>query len=148
MQVCVRDETPSGQSLWELSLEFLNERITVRELLRERVYHEVQEFNRQQDRRVFHGLVQPEDAELTLHGSKRIVVIPPYTSPIEQTGTDRLGYATAGAEGVAIAQVDGKPASWRSYCRQAVSMPGNLTSEKSRGKATVKSLCAHCRSSH
>jgi hypothetical protein len=37
MQVCVRDETASGQSLWELSLEFLSERITVRELLRERV---------------------------------------------------------------------------------------------------------------
>jgi len=25
MQVCVRDETASGQSLWELSLEFLSE---------------------------------------------------------------------------------------------------------------------------
>jgi hypothetical protein len=66
MQVCVRDE----QSLWELSLEFLSERITVRELLRERVHHEVREFNRQQDRLVFNGLVQPEDAERTLNGSK------------------------------------------------------------------------------
>jgi len=70
MQVCVRDETPSGQSLWELSLEFLSESITVRELLRERVHHEVREFNRQQDRLVFNGLVQPEDAERTLNGSK------------------------------------------------------------------------------
>jgi hypothetical protein len=70
MQVCVRDETPSGESLWELSLEFLSERITVRELLRERVHHEVREFNRQQDKLVFHGLVQPEDAERTLNGSK------------------------------------------------------------------------------
>ena len=70
MQVCVRDETASGQSLWELTLEFLSESITVRELLRERVHHEVREFNRQQDRLVFNGLVQPEDAERTLNGSK------------------------------------------------------------------------------
>ena len=70
MQVCVRDETLSGQSLYELSLEFLSERITVRDLLRERVYHEVREFNRHQDRLVFHGLVQPEDTERTLNGSK------------------------------------------------------------------------------
>lgn len=70
MQVCIRDETLSGQSLWELSLEFLSERITVRELLRERVHHEVREFNRQQDRLVFNGLVQPEDTERTLNGSK------------------------------------------------------------------------------
>src|SRR5580693_7224580 len=70
MQVCVRDETASGQSLWELSLEFLSESITVRELLRERVHHEVREFNRQQDKLIFNGLVQPEDAERTLNGSK------------------------------------------------------------------------------
>jgi hypothetical protein len=70
VQVCVRDETVSGQSLYELSLEFLSERITVRELLRERVHHEVREFNRQQDELVFHGLVQPEGTERTLNGSK------------------------------------------------------------------------------
>jgi hypothetical protein len=70
MQVCVRDETASGQSLYELSLEFLNERIAVRELLRERVYHEVREFNLQQDKLVFQGLVQPTGTEVTLNGSK------------------------------------------------------------------------------
>jgi hypothetical protein len=70
MQICVRDETISGQSLYELSLEFLSERVTVRELIRERVHHEVREFNRQQDRLIFHGLVQPEDTERTLNGSK------------------------------------------------------------------------------
>lgn len=70
MQVCVRDETASGQSLYEISLEFLSERITVRELLRERVHHEVREFNRHLDNLVFRGLVQPEDTERTLNGSK------------------------------------------------------------------------------
>jgi hypothetical protein len=53
--------TPSGQSLHELSLDFLNERITVRELIRERIHHEVKEFNRRQGERVFRGLVQPTD---------------------------------------------------------------------------------------
>ena len=70
MQVCVRDESASGQSLYEISLEFLSERITVRELLRERVHHEVREFNRQQDKLIFQGLVEPTDAERTLNGSK------------------------------------------------------------------------------
>jgi hypothetical protein len=70
MQVCVRDESASGQSLYEISLEFLSERITVRELLRERVHHEVREFNRQQDKLIFQGLVQPTDAERMLNGSK------------------------------------------------------------------------------
>ena len=56
--------------MYEISLEFLSERITVRELIRERVHHEVREFNRQRDELVFRGLVQPEDAERTLNGSK------------------------------------------------------------------------------
>jgi len=50
MQVCIRDETPTGQSLHELSLEFLSERVTVRELIRERVHHEVKELNRLEHR--------------------------------------------------------------------------------------------------
>jgi len=70
MLLSVRDETVSGQSLYELSLEFLSERITVRELLRERVHHEVREFNRHQDNLIFQGLVQPGDAERTLNGIK------------------------------------------------------------------------------
>ena len=70
MLVCVRDETASGQSLYETTLEFLSESVTVRELLRERVHHEVREFNRQQDKLIFHGLVQPTEAERTLNGSK------------------------------------------------------------------------------
>jgi len=53
-----------------LSLEFLSERNTCAKLLRERVHHEVREFNRQQDRLVFHELVQPEGAQRALNGSK------------------------------------------------------------------------------
>lgn len=63
----VRDETTGGKTTHELSLEFLTERIDVRELIRSRVYQEVQDFNRDQQQ-VFHGLVQPTDAEQTLNG--------------------------------------------------------------------------------
>lgn len=68
MLLCIRDETPAGQSLHELSLEFLSERITVRELIGERVHHEVREFNRRQTDLVFRGLVQPANAEQVLNG--------------------------------------------------------------------------------
>ena len=70
MLVCVRDETASGQSLYETTLEFLSECVTVHELLRERVHHEVREFNRQRDKLIFQGLIQPTEAERTLNGSK------------------------------------------------------------------------------
>lgn len=68
MLVCIRDQTPSGQSLRELSLHFLSERITIRELIRERVHHEVKEFNRRQGGLVFQGLVQPGGTEQVLNG--------------------------------------------------------------------------------
>ena len=70
MLLCIRDETAMGDSLHELSLEFLSERISVRELIRERVHHEVKEFNRRKSEVVFRGLVQPEDAERILNGPK------------------------------------------------------------------------------
>jgi hypothetical protein len=63
----VRDETTGGKTTHELSLEFLTERIDVRELIRSRVYQEVQDFNQDQ-RQVFRGLVQPTDAEQALNG--------------------------------------------------------------------------------
>lgn len=66
----IRDETASGAVYHELPLEFPSERITVRELIRERVYQEVQDFNRHQDQRVFRGLVQPTDTERVLNGHR------------------------------------------------------------------------------
>jgi hypothetical protein len=65
----VRDETTSGGTLHEFALEVLTERITVRELIRSRVYQEVQDYNRRQPE-VYRGLVQPTDAEMTLNGCK------------------------------------------------------------------------------
>lgn len=64
----IRDEEMTGQTLNEFSLDFLTERITVRELIRSRVYQEVKDHNAKQNQTEFHGLVQPSDAERTLNG--------------------------------------------------------------------------------
>ena len=64
----VRDETASGDVYHELPLEFPSERLTVRELIRERVYQEVQDFNRKAHEQIFRGLVQPTDTERVLNG--------------------------------------------------------------------------------
>lgn len=65
----VNDETVGGERIQQWSLEFLTERITVRELIRSRVYQEVQDFNLRRPE-LFRGLVQPTDAEQALNGYK------------------------------------------------------------------------------
>lgn len=66
----VCDETTSGVRGEKISLEFATERVTVRELIRERVYQEVQDYmlRRATNGGVFKGLVQPSDAEQTAQG--------------------------------------------------------------------------------
>lgn len=68
----IRDETATGQAVHSFLLEFASENITVRDLIRERVYQEVTEYNFRSRREggVFRGLVQPTDAERTLNGFK------------------------------------------------------------------------------
>ena len=65
--VRVRDEATNGKGSNALSLEFLTERVTARELIRSRVYQEVSEYNASLSG-LFRGLVQPPDAERTLNG--------------------------------------------------------------------------------
>jgi hypothetical protein len=65
----VRDETAGGKTVNELTLDILTENITVRELIRSRVYQEVQDYNRKGPE-YFRGLVQPTGAEQTLNGYK------------------------------------------------------------------------------
>jgi len=69
--ITIRDETATGDVYHEIPLEFPSERIAVRELIRERVYQEVQDFNRQENERIFRGLVQPTDAERVLNGPRQ-----------------------------------------------------------------------------
>lgn len=66
--VTVRDETATGNVFGERPLELPDDRLTVRELIRERVYQEVQDFNRASGESVFRGLVQPIDTECVLNG--------------------------------------------------------------------------------
>jgi len=65
--ITIRDATLTGQSIAEHPLDLLTERVTVRELIRSRVYQEVQDYNRSQPE-TFRGLIQPTDAEQTLNG--------------------------------------------------------------------------------
>lgn len=67
----VYDESTTGGRSEPIVLEFLTENITVRELIRQRVYQEVQDYNLSKAKDpVFRGLVQPTDAEQTLNGYK------------------------------------------------------------------------------
>lgn len=63
----IRDEQVGRGTVHEFSLEFLAERITVRELIRSRVYQEVKDHNVRRPEE-FRTLVQPTDAEQTLNG--------------------------------------------------------------------------------
>ena len=66
----IRDETTfafGDYSDGAFTLDVLTERITVRELIRTRVYEQVRDYNLRQPE-YFRGLVQPTDAERTLNG--------------------------------------------------------------------------------
>ena len=65
-QLKVCDETTVGEKIGEFVMDLLTERISVRELIRSRVYQEVQDYNLKAPE-YFRGLVQPADAEKTLN---------------------------------------------------------------------------------
>lgn len=63
----IKDESALGKVLHELELTLAEDIITVRELIRQRVFAEVEAYNRKAGE-TFHGLVQPTDAEAMLNG--------------------------------------------------------------------------------
>jgi len=63
----IHDATAFGEKTNSLTLECLTETLTVRELIRARIYQEVQDYNLKQPE-CFKGLVEPSDAERTLNG--------------------------------------------------------------------------------
>src|SRR5262245_36219755 len=67
LKVC--DKTTAGEKTDEFVIDLLTERITVRELIRSRVYQEVQDYNVRAPE-YFRGLVEPADAEKTMNGVK------------------------------------------------------------------------------
>src|SRR5688500_6134819 len=80
MLLTIRDESATGNVTNELTLDVLSETITVRELIRSRVYQEVQDYNRRQSAAgsgggggaTFRGLVTPGDAERALNGAVKL----------------------------------------------------------------------------
>lgn len=69
--ITIRDETlgaaEPGASDGGLVIDFLTERVTVREIIRSRVYQEVDDYNHRKPE-TFRGLVEPTDAEKALNG--------------------------------------------------------------------------------
>ena len=65
----ISDATATGKTLNTFTLDGLTERLTVRELLRARIYQEVQDHNRN-GATIFRGLIQPSNTEQTLNGFK------------------------------------------------------------------------------
>ena len=79
MTVTVRDESIRGEQLGELTIEIPSEQITVRELIRSRVYQEVKEANARalsQTKIVREELVQPAETELALNGQRAAAPTP------------------------------------------------------------------------
>jgi len=65
----ITDATVSGDTLHSFTLDTLAERMSARDIIRARIYQEVQDHNRDQGE-VFRGLVQPTDTERVLNGFK------------------------------------------------------------------------------
>src|SRR5678816_1859659 len=67
MVLTIRDETATGKVINQVQLEMNAEIVTVRDIISQRVMHEVSEYNKKLPE-VFTGLVEPTDAEKTLNG--------------------------------------------------------------------------------
>lgn len=65
--VTILDETASGEKVGARKLEVSTEKVTLRDLIQQRIRQEVEEFNRNQSD-VFSGLIQPTDTERVLNG--------------------------------------------------------------------------------
>lgn len=67
MYMTIHDETTAGSILNQVKLKLSSESISVAELIRTRVYQEVNEYN-QKKPEYYRGLVQPAQAEVVLNG--------------------------------------------------------------------------------
>ena len=68
--VLLYDETLGGERTASLRLDLLTATVTVRELIRRRVYEEVQQFHAAPPDTIFRGLVTPTATETALNGQK------------------------------------------------------------------------------
>lgn len=70
VSITYKDENTQGLAFHHSTLWIETARISVRELIAQRVLQEVQLVNEQNDDAVFHTLVQPTDTERNLNGFK------------------------------------------------------------------------------
>ena len=68
--ITIYDETLPGERTASRRLDLLSSTITLRELIRRRVYEEVQEYHAAPPSAVFRGLVTPSPTEAALNGPK------------------------------------------------------------------------------
>ena len=69
MTITIKDETFTGKILNEISLNFEDESVTVKDIIEQRVLQEVEIYNQKQTG-YFNGLIEPTLAEKTLNGYK------------------------------------------------------------------------------
>lgn len=72
----VIDEILGGSKRHVFDLEGLDENMTVREIIRARIWQEVHEYNARQRAEMFNGLIQPMDHERRLNAEKTKAFIP------------------------------------------------------------------------
>ena len=65
--ISISDQVNLDRTATVFDLSFLDERVSLRELIRSRVHQEVKDFNAEHPEH-FRGLVQPTDTERTLNG--------------------------------------------------------------------------------
>ncbi|MDA0563604.1 hypothetical protein LG943_04555 [Streptomonospora sp. S1-112] len=78
------DETTSGGREAALVLDLAGERVSVREVIRRRVFQEAAEYNARASSGPFRGLVRPTEAEAVLNGPRGPVHPPVRVDPEEQ----------------------------------------------------------------
>ncbi|MGH1542878.1 MAG: hypothetical protein ACRBHB_20840 [Arenicella sp.] len=68
--ITIKDETVGQEILNTFVLTFLESQISVADIIRERVRHEVESYNNRSAERRYTGLVQPSKSEAELNGHK------------------------------------------------------------------------------
>ena len=66
----IHDETTSGQKTNTFTIDCLTERLTVRDLVKARIYQEVQDYNLKVAEYLFAASCEPTQAERVLNGYK------------------------------------------------------------------------------
>ena len=71
MKILIKDETPGGETQNSFPIEIKQEYLTVKELIKIRIFEEVKRYNEKLPE-YFSSLVQPTNSEVTLNGYKMI----------------------------------------------------------------------------